>query len=146
MSTAAVLPSSGVALTGRILLALLFLGSGLGKLASPTAAQLYMATSGVPAPMFAYTFAVVAEVGGGLLLLVGYQTRLAAFMLTVFTLAATLLFHGDVTNEYQMLHAFRNLAIVGGLLTVAAFGAGRISIDQRRVAIAAREGVPGTAR
>ena len=124
--------SGTVSLVARILLALLFLGSGLGKLAAPAGTQAYMAASGVPMVSLAYIAAIVAEVGGGLLLLVGYRTRLAAFTLTVFTLAATVLFHSNMADQNQMIHVMKNLAIIGGLLNVAAFGAGRISIDQRR--------------
>ena len=125
--------SDALSLLARILLALLFLGSGLSKLAAPAATQAYMAASGVPMVSLAYIAAVVAEVGGGLLLLVGYRARLAAFTLTAFTLAATVLFHSNMADQNQMIHMMKNLAIIGGLLNVAAFGAGRFSIDRRRV-------------
>ncbi len=117
---------------GRILIAVIFLISGFGKIAEPAATQGYIAAAGLPLPMAAYLIAVIIEAGGGLLLLVGYQTRLAAVGLAVFTLAAALGFHHDFADQNQMIHFLKNLAIAGGLLQVAAFGPGAFGLDTYR--------------
>jgi putative oxidoreductase len=76
---------------------------------------------------------VVVELGAGALLLAGYRTRLAALVLAVFSIAAALGFHHDFADQNQMIHFLKNVAIAGGLLEVAAFGAGPLSIDARFV-------------
>ena len=116
---------------GRLLIAVIFLLSGIGKIFAPEATQAYIAAAGLPLPVAAYAVAVLAEVGGGLLLLLGYQTRLAALGLAVFTFAAALGFHHNVADKIQMIHFLKNLAITGGLLQIFAFGAGGFSLDAR---------------
>ena len=69
---------------------------------------------------------------GGLALLVGFQTRLVAAALAIFTLATAVLFHNNMADQNQMIHFMKNLAITGGLLQVVAFGAGAFSLDNRR--------------
>ena len=123
---------------GRLLLAVIFLMSGIGKIAAPAATAGYIASAGLPAPYLGLIAAIIVEVGGGLLLLVGYQTRLAAIALGVFTVAAALAFHNNFADQNQMIHFLKNLAITGGLLQVAAFGAGSLSLDARRGASTAR--------
>jgi putative oxidoreductase len=117
---------------GRLLLAVIFLMSGIGKIAAPAATAGYIASVGLPLPYVGLVLAIVAEVGGGLLLLVGYQTRLAAIVLALFSLAAALAFHNNFADQNQMIHFLKNIAIAGGLLQVAAFGAGSFSLDARR--------------
>lgn len=73
----------------------------------------------------------MAEVGGGLLLIVGYQARIAAAALAVFTVLAAVFFHNSFADQNQMIHFMKNLAITGGLLQVIAFGAGALSLDNR---------------
>ena len=128
---------SALPLVGRILLAILFILSGLFKLAAPAATQGYIASVGVPAPLLAYLVAVVVELGGGVLLLVGYRVRFAATVLALFTVAAALLFHHALGDQNQFIHFMKNLAITGGLLQVIAFGAGSFSLDNRRAAVPA---------
>jgi putative oxidoreductase len=123
--------SSYPALAGRILIALPFLLSGVGKIAAPAMTQGYIAAVGLPLPAVAYAVAVAAEVGGGLLLLAGYKTRAIAGGLAVFVLATALGFHTNFADQNQMIHFLKNLMIMGGLLQVAAFGAGRFSLDAR---------------
>ena len=118
---------------GRLLLALIFILSGLGKLGASEATQGYIASVGLPLPMLSYLIAIVVEVVGGLLLLVGYQTRIASLALAAFTLAAAVLFHSNFADQNQMIHFLKNISIIGGLLQVAAFGAGALSIDARRL-------------
>jgi putative oxidoreductase len=131
-------PATTFAATGRILIALLFLLSGLGKLAAPAATQGYIAAAGLPLPLLAYLAAVVIEVGGGLLLAIGYRTRLVALLVAGFTLVAAFAFHSNLADQNQMIHFFKNIAIAGGLLQVAAFGAGSFSLDARRLRTAAQ--------
>jgi putative oxidoreductase len=121
---------------GRVLLALLFLVAGFGKIAAPAATQAYIAAVGLPLPLLGYILAVVVEVGAGLALLVGFQTRAAAVVLAVFTLATAVLFHNNLADQNTFIHFLKNLAIAGGLLQVAAFGSGRLSVDARRLGYA----------
>ncbi len=116
---------------GRLLIAVIFLMSGLGKIANPQMTQGYIASAGLPFPLFAYLIAVVIEVGGGALLIVGFQTRIVGILLAIFTVAAALGFHHDFADQNQMVHFLKNIAITGGLLQVVAFGAGRFSLDAR---------------
>ena len=123
---------NALAPAGRILLAVLFLLSGINKIFAPQQVIGYIAHVGLPLPVLAYAVAVAIEVGGGLLLLVGYKTRFAAIALAVFSVAAALLFHSALGDQNQLAHFMKNLAIAGGLLHVAAFGAGAFSVDARR--------------
>ena len=126
-STAGALP-----LVGRILIAAIFLLSGLSKLTAPTATIGYIASAGLPAPTLAYGVALATELGGGLLLVLGYRTRLVAAALAVFAIATALGFHHDFADQNQFTHFFKNLAMAGGLLQVVAFGGGALSVDARR--------------
>jgi len=128
--------SATLAAAGRVLIAVLFLLSGLGKLAAPGMTEGYIASVGLPAPLLGYLIAIAVEVGGGLLLLFGYQTRIVALIVAAFTLATALVFHHDFSDQNQMIHFLKNIAIVGGLLQVAAFGAGSLSLDARRLRVA----------
>ncbi|MEP9379095.1 DoxX family protein [Aquabacter sp. CN5-332] len=125
--------TSGFAALGRLLLALLFVLSGLGKIAAPGATQAYIAAVGLPLPWVVYGIAVVVEVGFGAALLVGFQARVAAAGLAVFTLAAAVLFHSNLADQNTFIHFVKNIAITGGLLQVVAFGAGALSLDARRL-------------
>jgi putative oxidoreductase len=128
---------SALALIGRILLAVTFIFSGLGKLAAPAATQGYIAAMGMPAPLLAYLGAVVVEVGFGALLLVGYRTKLVAMVLAAFCVVTALIFHHALGDQNQMINFFKNLAMAGGLLQVAAFGSGRLGLYHRFAARAA---------
>jgi putative oxidoreductase len=117
---------------GRILIGLPFAMSGLSKLAAYGATTAMIAAAGLPFPPLAFATAVVVELGGGLLLILGYRVRPAALALAVFSLAAAVSFHNNFANQDQMIHFLKNVMIAGGLLQIAAFGAGAISIDNRR--------------
>ncbi len=117
---------------GRLLLAPIFLISGVGKIAAPGAMIGYIESAGLPLPELALWLAVVFEIGGGLLLVFGYQTRRAAIALLVFTFVATFGFHTNFADQNEMVMFLKNLAIIGGLLQVIAFGAGAYSLDSRR--------------
>lgn len=120
-----------VGAVGRLLIAALFLISGLGKIATPALTQGFIASAGLPFPLFAYLVAIVIEVGGGILLIVGYQSRIVASVMAAFTVAAALGFHSGFADQNQMAHFLKNISITGGLLQVVALGAGTFSIDAR---------------
>jgi putative oxidoreductase len=124
--------TSAVAAVGRLLIASIYLISGLGKIAAPAMTQAYIAAAGLPLPLLAYLVAVAVEVGGGILLVLGFQTRIVALVMAAFTLATALSFHHDFADQNQMIHFLKNIAMTGGLLQVFAFGAGALSIDARR--------------
>jgi putative oxidoreductase len=117
---------------GRLLLAVLFLFSAVGKLAAPEATIGYIASANLPLPELGYGIALAVELLGGLLLLVGYRTRLVAGVIALFTLGAAIAFHNNFGDQNQLIHFLKNIAIVGGLLQVVAFGAGSFSLDDRR--------------
>lgn len=121
-----------MAVIGRFFLALLFLGSGLSKLGAADQTIGYIASVGLPFAGLVYVFTLVVEIGGGALLLVGFQARPVAVILGLFTLAAAVIFHSNFADQNQMIHFMKNLAIMGGLLQIAAAGAGQLSLDARR--------------
>lgn len=125
--------NASTSLLARALLASLFLISGFGKLAAPAATKAYIAYAGLPLPDLAYVIAVVVEVGFGLALLTGYRTRLVAALMALFAVATALAFHDHFGDQNQFIHFLKNLAIAGGLLQVAATGAGAYSLDASRL-------------
>jgi len=129
MSTSSLNVQPAVAAAARVLLAALFLVSGVEKLFAPAMIQGYIASEGLPFPPLVYAITVVIEVGAGALLLVGFRTRLMAGVLAAFTVAAALIFHRALGDPNQFVHFMKNLAIAGGLLHVAAVGAGAFSLD-----------------
>lgn len=119
-----------LSLVGRALLALLFIPAGFSKMTGFAGAVGYAAAKGVPLPEVAIAIAVVVELGLGLLLLVGFQTRRAALAIAFFTVVITFIFH-PLSDPAQAQAFFKNIAVVGGLLTVAAWGAGGWSVDAK---------------
>jgi len=125
-----------MALIGRILVAYLFVPSGFGKLMGFAGTAGYIAAKGVPLPEVCAAIAVAAELGLGLLLLGGFKTRWVALGLAIFVAVISPIFHNywDAPQAQVMMQTLnfnKNLAIMGGLLAFAAFGAGRLSIDGR---------------
>lgn len=126
----------GLALLGRIFLAALFIPVGFGKIAGFVGTAGYIASVGLPLPQVGAAIAIVVELGLGILLLVGFKTRLAALLIALFTLAAALFFHNywsmpaDKVMINQLMF-WKNIAIAGGLLAFTAFGPGRFSIDRK---------------
>jgi putative oxidoreductase len=116
---------------GRLLIGLPFAMSGLGKLAAYSQTTAMIAAVGLPVPPLAYAVAVVVELGGGLLLVAGYQTRLVATALAVFAIATAVSFHSNFADQNQMIHFLKNVMMAGGLLQIVAFGAGGFSLDRR---------------
>lgn len=121
-------------LIGRILLAAIFIMSGLGKLADPAATMGYIASIGLPLPAVALAGAIAVEVGGGLLIAIGLFSRITALAMAAFSIATALLFHHALGDQNQMIHFMKNISIAGGFLQIAAFGAGAFSLDARRPA------------
>ncbi len=116
---------------GRVLLAAIFIFSGIGKLLAPAATIGYIASSGLPAAPLALAVAIALELGGGLMLAIGIQTRLVAALLAAFSIVTGLAFHNAIGDQNQLIHLLKNIAMAGGLLQVAAFGAGALSFDNR---------------
>ena len=124
-------------LVGRVLLAWLFIPAGWGKIAGFSGVVGYIASQGVPMPELCAAIAIAAELGLGLVLLVGWQARWAALGLAIFVAVITPIFHGywALPEAQQMMQkqAFsKNIAVLGGLLVLTAFGAGRFSLDGKR--------------
>jgi putative oxidoreductase len=120
------------ALVGRIFYSSLFILYGWFKLTAYTGTTAYMANHGLPVPALAAVIAILFELGGGLLMLVGYQTRLMALALAVYVLVAALIAHTHWADGAQLVNFFKNMAITGGSLAFVAFGAGRYSLDARK--------------
>lgn len=116
---------------GRLLIGLPFAMSGLGKLGAYGLTTEMIGAAGLPFPPLAFAVAVAAELGGGILLIAGLRTRLVAAALVLFSLATAVSFHSNFADQNQMIHFLKNVMIAGGLLQIAAFGAGALSIDNR---------------
>lgn len=126
-----------LSLAGRLLIAALFLPAGISKITGFAGTVAYIGSVGLPLPAVGAALAIAVEVIGGLALIVGYQTRLAALVLALFTLVASFFFHAywSVPAEQafvQQLLFFKNIAVTGGLLVLASHGAGAWSVDARR--------------
>jgi len=120
-----------VLLAGRALLSIMFILGGFSKLTAIGGTAAWFGSIGLPMPMVTAVLVGVVELVGGLATLVGYRTRLAAFVLAAFTIAATAIAHLDLADQVQQLFFMKNLAITGGFLVLAAFGAGSLSLDAR---------------
>lgn len=120
-----------IALAGRVLLAAIFVMSGLGKVAAPAATLAYMTAAGLPLAPLGLAGAALIELGGGIALILGYRTRLVGSVLAVFAIVTALIFHSAFADQNQLIHFFKNVAMAGGLLQVVAFGGGRLSLDAR---------------
>jgi putative oxidoreductase len=126
-----------LALAARILLAALFVPAGISKIAGFAGTVGYIGSVGLPLPAVGAVLAILAEAGGGIALLLGFQTRIAALVLAVFTLAAGVFFHAfwaaaPEAAQMQQIMFMKNIAIAGGLLMLTAFGPGALSMDAKR--------------
>ena len=127
---------AAAALVGRVLLALMFITSGFGKITGFEGTVGYIASKGLPLPQIGAIIAIVVELGGGLLLAIGFKARWAALALAIFTLAAGILFHNywDISDAAQkmgqQINFWKNISITGGMLLAFAFGPGRYSVDK----------------
>ncbi len=136
-SSASTSANNALNLAGRVLLAALFLAAGISKLTGFEGTVGYIASVGLPLPAVGAVLALVVEIAGSLALLAGFGTRIAALVLAAFTLVASFFFHAfwavpaDQAFVVQLLF-FKNVAVTGGLLALAANGAGGWSLDARR--------------
>ena len=116
---------------GRLLIGLPFVMGGVMKLSAygPTTAAIKAV--GLPLPPLAFAVAVALELGGGLLLITGFQVRLIAIAIALYCFVTAVSFHSNFADQNQMIHFLKNIMITGGLLQIAHFGAGRLSLDAR---------------
>lgn len=130
MNTANVNTAKNVSeLAGRILLAAIFIISGLGKIGTYAGTAAYMSSQGVPGALL--PFVIATEALGGIAIVVGWRTRIAAFLLAGFSLLSALLFHANFADQMQMINFLKNVSIAGGFLLLVANGAGAWSLDRR---------------
>jgi len=128
--------SDAFALVGRLLLAVMFVYAGYGKIGGFEGTAGYIASKGLPLAQLAAAAAIAVEVVAGLMLVVGWKARWAAFALAAFTVVVSLIFHAFwavPADQFgtQQLFFLKNMATIGGLLMIVAFGAGRWSVDRR---------------
>lgn len=123
---------SVIPLIGRIFISLIFLMSGIDKIIHSSATKEYMATYGMPFRRAFLVLAIIIEILSSLLIIIGFKARWAAFALLVFLIPTTLIFHTHFSEPIQIIMFLKNLAIMGGLLFIAAYGAGTISIDEKK--------------
>jgi putative oxidoreductase len=116
--------------TGRALMSAIFILSGIGKLGAYAATQGYMESKGVPGLLLPAV--ILLELGGGFAVLLGWQTRISAFLLAGFCLLSALIFHANFGDQMQSILFLKNMAMAGGFLFLVAGGAGAWSLDARR--------------
>jgi putative oxidoreductase len=116
-------------LVGRILLAHIFLFAGINKITGYSGTQGYMEAMGVPGMLL--PLVIVLEIGAAIALIIGWQTRWAAYALALFSIVTALIFHSNLSDQIQMILFMKNWALAGGLLVLAANGAGAFSLEQR---------------
>jgi putative oxidoreductase len=124
------------AFVGRIFLALIFVVSGVGKITGYAGTAAYMASKGLPLVEILLPLTIAVELGGGLLLALGWKARWAALALLLFLIPTTLIFHqfwgiDPKLAQMQKIHFLKNVAIMGGMLMVLAIGAGAWSVDRK---------------
>jgi putative oxidoreductase len=123
-------------LVGRILLSVIFILSGYGKVTGYSGTLDYMASHGLPLPGLLLPITILIELGGGLMLLFGWKARFAAAVLFLFIIPTTLVFHAfwsldPAAAQGQMIHFLKNLAMMGGMLYVVVYGPGPLSLDKK---------------
>ena len=116
-----------VELIGRILLSALFLIEGIGKISMQEDVMMYMENYGIPGILFIP--AVILEILFPLLLIVGYKTKLAAFVMALFTFTVAIIFHTDFSDGMQLVFFLKDLAIAGGFMIIIAYGSNKFSLD-----------------
>ena len=116
-------------LVGRIFISLIFLVAGVGKILNYEGTVGYMESFGVPG--YLLIPAIIIEILFPLLLIIGYKTKLAAIILSLFAILLAVIFHTDFSNQMQLMSFLKNFAIAGGFLIIFVRGAGKYSIDQR---------------
>lgn len=122
---------------GRIMLSLMFIMSGFNKISGYEGTQGYMEAMGVPGELL--PLVIVLEIVGGVAVVVGWQTRIAAFLLAGFTVLSALLFHFNFADQMQSIMFMKNIAIAGGFLFLVAAGPGAYALDNRSAKLAEQE-------
>jgi putative oxidoreductase len=117
-------------MTGRVLIATIFIMAGISKLGAYAATQGYMESTGVPGALL--PLVILLELGGGLAVLLGWQARISAFLLAGFCILSALIFHANFGDQMQSILFMKNMAMAGGFLFLVAGGAGAWSLDARR--------------
>jgi putative oxidoreductase len=128
--------ANAFALIGRVLIAVMFIYSGYGKVGGFDGTAAYIASKGLPMSQVLAAATIALELGAGLMLAIGWKARWAALALAAFTVLASMLFHNFWTAppaqfRTEQLFFLKNMAIVGGLLMIVALGAGRWGVDRR---------------
>jgi len=116
-------------LTARILLGHIFLLAGVNKMSAYEGTAAYMEAMGVPGMLLPAV--ILLEIAGGLMVILGYKTKIAAIALAGFTVIAAAIFHSALSDQMQMILFMKNLAITGGLLLLVTYGAGALSLDKK---------------
>ncbi len=124
---------SALVLIGRILIAVIFIVSGFGKITNIGGTAGYFGSMGLPMPMITAWVVALLELVGGLAIVVGFQTRIAAILLALFSVASGVIAHFDFADQMQSIMFMKNLSMAGGLLVLAAFGPGALSLERARV-------------
>jgi len=126
--------NSATQLTGRVLMSFIFIMAGISKIGAYAGTQGYMESMGIPGILL--PLVILLEVGGGLAVLVGWQTRVAAFLLAGFRVVSAIIFHANFADQMQSILFMKNIAMAGGLLFLVAGAAHGWSIDDKRNALA----------
>jgi len=119
---------SSLQLLARIFISLIFLWSGLQKIFHFSATQQYMAMHKMPVTALLLIGAIIVEIGGGLAIFFGFKTKWAALIVALYLIPATLIFHGHISDQTQLLQFLKNLTTIGGLLMLTAFDGGKFSL------------------
>ena len=127
-------------LCGRVLLALMFVAAGYGKIGGYEGTQGYMEAMGIPGMLL--PLVIVLELGGGLAIIAGWQTRTIAIVLAGFSIVAAFIFHLDFADRMESILFMKNLSVAGGFLLLAAYGPGALALDNRRTARNANSQAP----
>ncbi|GLX77998.1 membrane protein [Thalassotalea insulae] len=114
-------------LIGRILISIIFLMAGISKISGYDGTVGYMEAMGIPGQLL--PLVILTEIAGALAIIVGFKTRIVAFLLAGFTVLSALIFHADFTDQMQSILFMKNIAIAGGFMFLVANGAGYVSID-----------------
>jgi putative oxidoreductase len=119
---------------GRLLIGGIFVMSGLNKLGAYSGITAAILAVGLPFAPLGFAIAIAVEIGFGFLLLIGYRARPVALALAIWCVVTAIFFHRNFSDQNMFIHFLKNLMIAGGLLQIVHFGAGALSVDNRRTA------------
>lgn len=117
---------------GRVLIAAMFVMAGISKIGGYAGTQAYMESQGIPGMLL--PLVILLEIGGGLAIIIGWQTRIVAFLLAGFCVMTAAIFHFDFGDQMQTILFMKNIGLAGGFLFLVANGAGALSLDARKAA------------